>query len=97
MAYLAKVGLADVVITEDSDLLAYGCPDVLFKLSRSGEVDHIHLADLPFNRSVSFAGFTHDNFIEVRLERYFVLRLLEIHVSHLIGDVIALEPCALYV
>jgi exonuclease 1 len=66
MAYLTKANLADVVITEDSDLLAYGCPEVLFKLSKTGEVDHIRLADLPLSRSVSFAGFTHDNFIEVR-------------------------------
>lgn len=28
MAYLALNGLVDVVITEDSDLLAYGCPTV---------------------------------------------------------------------
>ena len=30
LAYLAKEGLVDVVITEDSDLLAYGCERVLF-------------------------------------------------------------------
>jgi exonuclease-1 len=28
MAYLAINGLVDVVITEDSDLLTYGCPRV---------------------------------------------------------------------
>ena len=28
MAYLSNAGLADVVITEDSDLLAYGCSEV---------------------------------------------------------------------
>jgi XPG I-region len=28
MAYLAKANLADIIITEDSDLLAYGCPEV---------------------------------------------------------------------
>lgn len=28
MAYLALNGLVDVVITEDSDLLTYGCPRV---------------------------------------------------------------------
>ena len=66
MAYLAKANLADVVITEDSDLLAYGCPEVLFKLDKTGECDHVRLVDLPLNRSPSFAGFDHDNFIEVR-------------------------------
>lgn len=28
MAYLVLNGLADVVLTEDSDLLCYGCPTV---------------------------------------------------------------------
>ena len=70
MAYLAKAKLADVVITEDSDLLAYGCPEVLFKLDKSGECDHVRLVDLPLNRSPSFAGFDHDNFIEVRCCRF---------------------------
>mmetsp|Transcript_8383 Transcript_8383/g.12279 ORF Transcript_8383/g.12279 Transcript_8383/m.12279 type:complete len:177 (+) Transcript_8383:576-1106(+) len=31
MAKLAHSGAVDLVITEDSDLLAYGCPRVLFK------------------------------------------------------------------
>jgi hypothetical protein len=39
---------------------------VLFKLDRSGECDHVRLADLPLNRTLSFVGFDHDNFIEVR-------------------------------
>lgn len=29
MAYLALNGLVDAVLTEDSDLLCYGCPKVL--------------------------------------------------------------------
>eukprot|EP00892_Ulva_mutabilis_P007615 jgi/Ulvmu1/5225/UM022_0018.1 len=65
MAYLAKNGLVDLVITEDSDLLVYGCPQVLFKLARSGECDHIKIEDLPMNRNPSFVGFSHDNFIEM--------------------------------
>ena len=32
MAQLAHAGIVDVVITEDSDLLAYGCPRVVFKV-----------------------------------------------------------------
>jgi len=32
MARLAHTGTVDVVITEDSDLLAYGCPRILFKI-----------------------------------------------------------------
>lgn len=32
MAYLERVGLVDGIITEDSDLLVFGCRKVLFKL-----------------------------------------------------------------
>jgi exonuclease-1 len=32
LAYLEKIGLVDGIITEDSDLLVFGCRNVLFKL-----------------------------------------------------------------
>jgi exonuclease-1 len=32
LAYLERIGLADAILTEDSDLLVYGCKMVLFKL-----------------------------------------------------------------
>jgi exonuclease-1 len=32
LAYLERVGLVDGIITEDSDLLVFGCRKVLFKL-----------------------------------------------------------------
>ncbi|KAH7622041.1 hypothetical protein Ndes2526B_g02866 [Nannochloris sp. 'desiccata'] len=62
MAYLALNGFVDAVITEDSDLLTYGCPIVLFKLDYGGEVDEISLADLPHCRELSFTGWSHDLF-----------------------------------
>ncbi|UXI16460.1 alpha-ketoglutarate-dependent dioxygenase alkB-like 6 [Sarcoptes scabiei] len=34
MTYLVNQGIADFAITEDSDLLAFGCPRVLYKLDR---------------------------------------------------------------
>nr|XP_015218223.1 PREDICTED: exonuclease 1 [Lepisosteus oculatus] len=36
LAYLNKRGIAQVVITEDSDLLAFGCTKVLLKMDRFG-------------------------------------------------------------
>ena len=35
MAYMVREGLADFAVTEDSDLIAYGCPNTVFKLSLS--------------------------------------------------------------
>jgi len=36
MAYMVKEGLADFAITEDSDLIAYGCPKTVVKLNYNG-------------------------------------------------------------
>ena len=37
LAYLAMSGLADIVVTEDSDLTLFGCQKILFKLIDSGD------------------------------------------------------------
>lgn len=66
MAYMAKNGIVDVVITEDSDLLTYGCPLVMFKLDKVGECSTIAIGDLANNRTPNFSGFTHTMFVEVR-------------------------------
>lgn len=34
LTYLVKAGIADYAISEDSDLLVFGCPKVLFKLNK---------------------------------------------------------------
>ncbi|CEM06514.1 unnamed protein product [Vitrella brassicaformis CCMP3155] len=50
LAFLARIGYVEVVISEDSDLLAYGCPKVLYKLDKWGNGDLVDLsaiADLP--------------------------------------------------
>ena len=36
MAYMVKEGLADFAITEDSDLLAFGCTRTVVKLNFKG-------------------------------------------------------------
>lgn len=64
-AYLAHNGLVDAVLTEDSDLLAYGCPCVLYKYDANGEVDLIHFADLAHCRDMSFVGWNVELFQEM--------------------------------
>uniref|UniRef100_A0A8C4T275 Exonuclease 1 n=1 Tax=Erpetoichthys calabaricus TaxID=27687 RepID=A0A8C4T275_ERPCA len=46
LAFLNKNGIAQAVITEDSDLLAFGCKKVLLKMDKYGnglEIDQAHL------------------------------------------------------
>ncbi len=46
LGYLARTGQVDIVATEDSDLVAYGCPHLLFKLDRDGNAFELRIADL---------------------------------------------------
>uniref|UniRef100_UPI003AABE341 exonuclease 1 n=1 Tax=Centroberyx gerrardi TaxID=166262 RepID=UPI003AABE341 len=46
LAFLSKSGLVQAVITEDSDLLAFGCKKVILKMDKQGnglEIDQSHL------------------------------------------------------
>ena len=71
MAYLARFAPSstkvELVLTEDSDLLAYACPDVLFKLYEESEnewtVDHVCFEELL--KSERFEGFSAVNFTEM--------------------------------
>ena len=36
LAFLARTGLVELVLAEDSDMLAFGCPAVLFKMDAAG-------------------------------------------------------------
>ena len=36
IAYLIQQGIADIVITEDSDLTLFGCTKILFKMDKQG-------------------------------------------------------------
>ena len=65
MAFLAHQGLVDAVMTEDSDLVAHGCPVVLLKTERDGSCVELRFADLPANSEVSFVGFTASMVLEM--------------------------------
>lgn len=62
LAYLMKNGLADGVITEDSDCLPFGCGTVLFKLDKDGVglAQEIKASNLKNNTGLQFHMFTHE-------------------------------------
>ena len=52
----------NAVISEDSDLLVFGCKRVLFKMNRQGNGKQICLRDLGANAGASFVDWTHKMF-----------------------------------
>ncbi|KAG6334716.1 hypothetical protein ID866_4376 [Astraeus odoratus] len=67
MAYLERIGLVDGIITEDSDLLVFGCRKVLFKFDfASSTVACISRTDFgsvtAAEGGISLAGWTDDQF-----------------------------------
>ncbi|EGZ26351.1 hypothetical protein PHYSODRAFT_540882, partial [Phytophthora sojae] len=65
LAYLVKNGLADGVITEDSDCLPFGCQTVLFKMDRDNVAQEIQAVNLKKNKGLSFHMFTEQMFLEM--------------------------------
>ncbi|KRZ54182.1 Translation initiation factor IF-2, mitochondrial [Trichinella nativa] len=62
LAYLAQNGIAHLVISEDSDLIPFGCSKVLFKMDMLGngvlyEKEKLHLAMSVPEKSFSFQNF----------------------------------------
>ena len=60
LTFLMKRKLVDAVITEDSDLLAYGCAAVLYKLDLSGRCRRVTVEGL--GRVAALQGLTGDQF-----------------------------------
>lgn len=55
LAFLSLNGLADYIITEDSDLIVYGCEKIIFKLKLTGEC-------LYYNKNQLELSITFDDF-----------------------------------
>ncbi len=57
-SYLCAVGHVDAVLTEDSDVLAYGCPRSLSKLDVStGMCTEVHIGDVYRSMGLSYSSF----------------------------------------
>ncbi|KDE08346.1 hypothetical protein MVLG_01386 [Microbotryum lychnidis-dioicae p1A1 Lamole] len=62
LAYLEREGIVDGIITEDSDLLIFGCRTVLFKLDGDGHCVAIERARFSQCREYNFAGWGDNDF-----------------------------------
>ena len=65
LAYLSRAGLVDLVVTEDSDSLVYGCKRVLFKMDGDGNGMEIQLRNLGANDEISFVNWSPDMFMDM--------------------------------
>ena len=62
LCYLDRKGLIDIVCTEDSDLIAYGCRKIIYKLDPSGNCLEIDKNNI--YQSNKFIYFTENKFLQ---------------------------------
>ncbi|TDZ41228.1 Exodeoxyribonuclease 1 [Colletotrichum trifolii] len=62
LVYLERQGLIDGILSEDSDLLVFGCKRLLTKLDRYGNCIEINRRDFCACREVSLTGWTDADF-----------------------------------
>lgn len=62
LAYLSMTNKVDAVISEDSDVLVFGCKRVLFKLNKEGVGQEVCRASLGANRDLTFLNWSDDQF-----------------------------------
>ena len=60
LAYLYLTGRAQVVITEDSDLLIFGVKKVMFKMDKNGQGIEVDLSLLSEVEELNFKNFSQD-------------------------------------
>ncbi|GKU94313.1 hypothetical protein SLEP1_g7827 [Rubroshorea leprosula] len=65
MTFLALSKQVDAVITEDSDLIPFGCPRVIFKMDKFGQGVEFKHSTLQQNKELSFSGFTKQMLLEM--------------------------------
>lgn len=62
LAWLSQQKYVDLVISEDSDLIVYGCQNIIFKLDRLGNYQEFKRSNLCNNQSLSFLNWTDKQF-----------------------------------
>lgn len=67
LAYLERCGIVDGIITEDSDLLVFGCRNVLFKLDPDGNCVNIKKEKLGCVKEAPMYGWTDKEFREMAI------------------------------
>lgn len=58
LAYLMKSGKVTAVITEDSDMIVFGCKTIIFKLDKYGEGVEVNLDRLSSVSDINLKGWT---------------------------------------
>lgn len=58
MYYLERSGIVDAILSEDSDLLVFGCKNLITKLDQFGECVHICRDDFSSCKEMALAGWT---------------------------------------
>ncbi|KDO26486.1 hypothetical protein SPRG_08289 [Saprolegnia parasitica CBS 223.65] len=64
LALLSKEKLVDVVFSEDSDCIPYGCKTVFFKLENNGYGEEFRRRYMGANEDMSFTGWSEDMFVQ---------------------------------
>ncbi|KAJ6416803.1 hypothetical protein OIU84_002643 [Salix udensis] len=65
MTFLSVSKQVDAVITEDSDLIPFGCHRIIFKMDKYGQGVEFQNSRLQQNKDISFVGFTNEMFLEM--------------------------------
>ncbi|EEE55478.1 hypothetical protein OsJ_03659 [Oryza sativa Japonica Group] len=65
MTFLSVNKLVDAVITEDSDLIPFGCSRIIFKMDKFGQGVEFHITRLQRCRELDLNGFTMQMLLEM--------------------------------
>lgn len=65
MTFLAVTKHVDAVITEDSDLIPFGCPRIIYKMDKFGQGVEFRYTNLQNNKEVNLTGFTKQMILEM--------------------------------